>query len=217
MSNPLLAALLLALGRGSAGGHKTKRVGKLAYVVVTALWQLGIFFADVEHDPAHNNNKGPDTRDEKSISKYHVTIANSQDNQLNFGDVYNNYYTTGPDTRDIKNLQKNNNDTIYGLWNPDVNFTNDQDTRLVNRNATNAKMEFEPDHTRPYRAHGRPDLVLVSAPTAGALAAKVTASLDALAADEPLPEMDASGEFATAEGAPPLSNSQQYQQRDTHQ
>ena len=31
--------------------------------------------------------------------------------------------------------------------------------------------------------------------------------LDALAADEPLPEMDASGEFATAEGAPPLSNS----------
>jgi hypothetical protein len=36
--------------------------------------------------------------------------------------------------------------------------------------------------------------------------------LDALAADEPLPEMDASGEFATAEGAPPLSNSQQYQQ-----
>ena len=40
--------------------------------------------------------------------------------------------------------------------------------------------------------------------------------LDALAADEPLPEMDASGEFATAEGAPPLSNSTNHPNPEPH-
>ena len=62
MSNPLLAALLLALGRGSAGGHKKQKVGKLVYVAVTALWQLGLFVADIEYDPKNADTRGADTR-----------------------------------------------------------------------------------------------------------------------------------------------------------
>ena len=91
MSNPLLAALLLAFGRGSASGQK-KQVGRLAFALLTALWQLGVFFADVELDKGHTKRFENNATADNHGAKYHVYLKGCQDNRLSFGYMNNNYY-----------------------------------------------------------------------------------------------------------------------------